>query len=155
VLERDRRDARSGRGGRLLYSARSGNAAARWRRAAVGHSRQLILGITLVTACNRLPFGEVLVAVDTNVSVPAFVSALRIDAYRDAGTWVGSRDVLAAQPTDWPISFGVSTETQAGARLRLRLRAYLDGALRDYRGERFPAWPSFAEPKVAMSVEQL
>jgi formylglycine-generating enzyme required for sulfatase activity len=80
--------------------------------------------------------GEVLVVVDTDMPVPAFVSRLRVDLYGANGVWYASRDVSLARALDWPTGFGVSAADDERVVL-VRLRAYPEGGLRDYRGERF------------------
>jgi hypothetical protein len=67
--------------------------------------------LLLLPACQRTPFGEVLMVVNTNVPVPRLVSHLRIDLFRTDGTWFESRDAAAFRPDDWPVSFGVATTT--------------------------------------------
>jgi formylglycine-generating enzyme required for sulfatase activity len=83
--------------------------------------------------------GEILVVVDTDLTVPAFVNRLRIDVYdTDGSSWYSSRDVDRSHLGDWPASFAVSLADAETDRLAVvRLRAYPAGAVRDYRGERF------------------
>src|SRR5262245_34039855 len=112
----------------------------------MGADRQLVLAVatTLLGACAAPPFGEVLVVVDTNLSVPEHVDALRVDLYsRD--DWYESREFVALQPEQWPLSFSLRTEESGTKWVRLRLRAYPAAAQRDYRGERFLPWPPFSE----------
>jgi formylglycine-generating enzyme required for sulfatase activity len=94
------------------------------------------------------PLGEVEIVVDTDMPVPRLVSRLRVDAYSDAdGRWVASRDFIRASPTDWPTSFVVySPDDTRGGTMRVRLRAYLDGKIRDYRGERYSESPPEGVP---------
>ncbi len=89
--------------------------------------------------------GEVLVVVDTDVPVPALVSRLRIDLYREDGTWYASHDVERSRPSDWPTSFGVYADDAEHVAL-VRLRAYAEGKVRDYRGERFEPRPAVVSP---------
>jgi len=84
--------------------------------------------------------GETLVVVDTDLPVPRIASRLRIDLYTDAGEWYASRDVSIARPTDWPTSFGLGAKEAETVGL-VRLRAYPEGGVRDYRGERFEPRP--------------
>jgi hypothetical protein len=87
------------------------------------------------------PIGETLVVVDTDMPVPHIVSRLRMDFYTVGDhVWYGSRDVVRAKATDWPTSFGVYTPDATRAHeVLVRLRAYPQGEVRDYRGERFLA----------------
>jgi formylglycine-generating enzyme required for sulfatase activity len=93
------------------------------------------------------PLGEVLVVVDTDAAVPGLVNRLRIDAFTSGGTWYASRDFDLDAPLQWPTSFGVySPVAHEGGRVTLRLRAYGDGNVRDYRGERYQARPEGGAP---------
>jgi formylglycine-generating enzyme required for sulfatase activity len=85
------------------------------------------------------PLGEALVVADTDAPVPRLVSRLRVDLYTaDASTWYASSDLARLDPRDWPVSFGVALSDGEGARdVLVRLRAYADGQLREYHGERF------------------
>lgn len=85
--------------------------------------------------------GEVLVWVDTDLPVPDFVSRLRVDLYDSDAVWYASRDVSLARPSDWPTSFGVSAPDEVERVVTIRLRAYPEGGVRDYRGERFAPRP--------------
>src|SRR4030095_15226061 len=102
----------------------------------VDHKGALALAFCLA-ACQPVPFGEVLVVVDSQVSVPQFVSRLRGDLYDQGGNWYESRDVAAPSPADWPLSFSLYVNERRGGRVRLRLRGYPEGAVRDFRGERY------------------
>jgi formylglycine-generating enzyme required for sulfatase activity len=94
------------------------------------------------------PLGEVEVVVDTDMPVPRLVSRLRVDAYSEpAAKWIASREFLRATPADWPTSFVVySPDADRGGSMLVRLRAYLDGKLRDYRGERYMTAPPKGTP---------
>ena len=84
------------------------------------------------------PQGEVILAVDTDMPVPAFVNRLRIDAYDANGVWYVSRDLDRSHLTDWPASFAFDLDGgQVEKLVALRLRAYASSNVRDYRGERF------------------
>ncbi len=107
-----------------------------------------------VAACDTRtlpPFGQLRIHVETDAPIPAIVSRLRVDVFSD-GLWIESRDVSLRDRAEWPASFTVlSSETSAARRIRVRLRAYREGALRDYRGERYvppppPDTPPSAEP---------
>jgi formylglycine-generating enzyme required for sulfatase activity len=112
------------------------------------------LGATACTPRSAPPLGEVLVVVDTNVPAPAFAGRLRVDLYDESGAWIDSADFVLPNADDWPTSFAIYTD---GARRRVlaRLRAYPEGKVRDYRGERFEARPTFEEPHLAASVDEL
>jgi formylglycine-generating enzyme required for sulfatase activity len=103
-----------------------------------------------------LPYGEVLLVVDTDLPVPELASRLRVDVYRADGSWQQSRDQPMLDARDWPASFGVyaSTDEHDSGAL-VRLRAYPEGRLRDYRGERFAERSSFEEPFIAADLQSL
>jgi formylglycine-generating enzyme required for sulfatase activity len=87
--------------------------------------------------------GGAVVVVDTDMPVPKLVSRLRIDLYTEDGTWYATRDVLRSTSDAWPTSFGVYTPDASSDRtVVVRLRAYPEGKVRDYRGERFDPGPS-------------
>jgi formylglycine-generating enzyme required for sulfatase activity len=88
------------------------------------------------------PRGQALVVVDTDMTVPKLIARLRVDFFTPSGDWYETRDISVSNPAEWPISFGVHLEDGEPAKdLVLRLRAYPDGKVRDYRGERFEAPP--------------
>jgi formylglycine-generating enzyme required for sulfatase activity len=89
------------------------------------------------------PLGEVLVVVDTDMKVPTFVSHLRVDLYALDGTWYDSEDSVLDKTTDWPTSFGLYVpEGVTDSEAWVRIRAYPEGSVRDYRGERFAPRPT-------------
>jgi formylglycine-generating enzyme required for sulfatase activity len=84
------------------------------------------------------PFPEALVVVDTDLPVPLVASRLRVDLYSQDGTWFDSSDFGRPDRRDWPASFSVFSDDQSRERLVwVRLRAYPEGAVDTYRGERF------------------
>jgi formylglycine-generating enzyme required for sulfatase activity len=84
------------------------------------------------------PRGEVLVVVDTDLAVPRVVDHVRIDVYSTDGRWLDSRELTRERPGDFPLSFSVySDDDDAPKRVFVRVRAFPEGAVRDYRGERF------------------
>jgi formylglycine-generating enzyme required for sulfatase activity len=92
--------------------------------------------------------GETLVVVDTDMPVPRIVSRLRVDFYTVDGRWYASRDLDASVTSAWPISFGVYlADGQAEQTTIVRLRAYPEGEVRDYRGERYQARPYGGDPQ--------
>ncbi len=101
-----------------------------------------------------LSVGEVVVVVDTDMPVPAFVARLHVDLYDEKGTWYATRDVERGRPSDWPASFGIHvTEAEGEKLVVLRLRAYPERATRDYRGERFqPRATATAGPEALVAV---
>lgn len=102
------------------------------------------------------PRGEVVVSVDTDAPVPSLVGRLRIDVFDEAGRWLDSRDVARADPKDWPASFSLFTEDDHSSKTVLvRARAYLEGRVREYQGERFQERTDFEEPWVANTLEEL
>jgi len=87
------------------------------------------------------PYPEAFVVVDTNLPIPGLVSRLRIDLYAADGTWFDSRDVGLPDARDWPASFSVYSDDDSRERtVWVRLRAYPDTRVRDYRGERRLEW---------------
>ena len=115
----------------------------------------LALIALLGTGCQDLPFGEVLVVVDSEASVPAFVGRLRVDLYDVGGAWYESREIAAPEAAGWPLSFSVFSSEPAGKRVRLRLRGFPEDGTRDYRGERFAPAAPFVGPRVAHSASDL
>jgi formylglycine-generating enzyme required for sulfatase activity len=116
-----------------------------------GCAALLALLPALPLACQRelAPYGQTLVVVDTDVSVPRLVDRLRIDSFRADGTWASSRDLALLDPRDLPVSFGVYSEDEAhDTTVILRIRAYSGARVRDYRGERFvdPSAPPPSDP---------
>jgi formylglycine-generating enzyme required for sulfatase activity len=114
-----------------------------------------VIVTALVAGCRSPPFGEVLVVVDTNVSVPRLADHLRIDLYDESGAWYESRDVATLRPSDWPVSFGLYTDAPGARTTRVRLRSYPRDGLRTYAGEQLTEIPAYVEPPVAHSLEQL
>lgn len=93
------------------------------------------------------PYGQALVVVETDLSAPGVAGRLRVDTYAENGTWIESRDIARPDGRDWPASFGVFTKSEANRTLIVRLRAYPEGAVRDYLGERFADWPDLLAGK--------
>ena len=69
------------------------------------------------------------IVADTDMPVPRIVSRIRIDFYTPTEhVWYGSRDLSRAQPSDWPVSFGVHLPDASSEReVLVRLRAYPQG----------------------------
>ncbi|HZS40792.1 MAG TPA: SUMF1/EgtB/PvdO family nonheme iron enzyme [Polyangia bacterium] len=114
-----------------------------------------LLVLALGAGCQKLPYGEVLVVADTDVAVPDQIGALEIDLYDESGAWFQSRQVATLERDAWPVSFGVSTDGDAPKRVRVRLRAFPDGHVRDYRGAPFAPVPPYVEPSTAASLDDL
>jgi formylglycine-generating enzyme required for sulfatase activity len=101
--------------------------------------RALAIALT-ACACRAAPpaYGEVVVIIDTDATVPAMVSRLRVDLYDAHGTWFASREYPAREVRDWPLSFSVYTERASGQEhVRVRARAFPEGRTRRYVGEQF------------------
>ena len=102
------------------------------------------------------PLGEVLVSVDTDAPVPEFVGRLRVDVFDEQGTWLESRDMARTNESDWPASFSLYTEDSTQSRrVLVRARAYLEGRVRSYEGERFEPRATFVEPPAAQTLPEL
>jgi sulfatase modifying factor 1 len=113
----------------------------------------LASALSVVPACTSgpAPFPQATIAVDTDLPVPGLASRLRIDVYDDRGAWRSSRDFAVRDASDFPASFVVffPDEGRSGDVLvRLRLRP--DDADRDYRGERYRAFPADDAPADAV-----
>jgi len=122
--------------------------------------RRGIVAFALVGACSDRPSApplpEVLVVVDTDLPSPLVASRLRVDLYTEDGTWFDSSDVARPSPNDWPASFGVYSEDDGKERVvKVRLRIYPDGYVRDYRGERFAPWTAPFTPPVGDGTPRL
>ena len=116
----------------------------------------LVLACASCRASTLAPHGEAFFVVDTDLPVPALAGRLRVDLYTADGTWFESRDIGRADPLDWPATFSVYSDDDArDVRVLVRLRAYPEGVVRTYQGERFAPRPTFAEPHVASSVSDL
>jgi formylglycine-generating enzyme required for sulfatase activity len=84
------------------------------------------------------PNAEALIVIDTDLPAPAVAGRLRMDFFAEDGTWFDSRDISLPEAADWPASFSIwSADTGHDRRMLLRLRAYPEGVVRDYTGERF------------------
>jgi formylglycine-generating enzyme required for sulfatase activity len=141
MQRRARTNIRQRRHGRALSAAASA--------ASVSLSVSLTVGIGAASGCSGElpPYGQLRLRVMTDAPVPNVVSRLRLDVYAEDGTWVESREAALPDPTDWPATLAVfSSNTDRRARVRIRLRGYASGALRDYRGERYLPPPGPASP---------
>jgi formylglycine-generating enzyme required for sulfatase activity len=96
------------------------------------------------------------VSIDTDAPVPSLVGRLRIDVFDEQGRWLDSRDVARTDPKDWPASFSVYRPDDVTSRTVLvRARAYLEGRVRDYQGERFQERAAYVEPWAASTLPEL
>jgi formylglycine-generating enzyme required for sulfatase activity len=107
-------------------------------------------------SCAKQPLpsvGETLVVVDTDMPVPTFVNRIRIDIYTpDGSSWYSTRDTIRPTASEWPVSFGVVAPDTVNAYSALvRLRAYAEGNVRDYRGERYAAPPPADAPPLSVT----
>ena len=120
-----------------------------------------LLGIGVLGCGKHSPemlprFGEVVVSIDTDAPVPQLIGQLRIDVFDENGSWLESRDMARTNAADWPASFSLFTEADTTERrVLVRVRAYLEGRLRDYHGERFEQRPTYVEPKVENTLPDL
>jgi hypothetical protein len=113
----------------------------------------------LAAACRQEAPPEVpamLVVVDTDLPVPRAVSHLRVDIFGTDGAWLHARDYPAPRAEDWPLSFGVASLDEArSTQVLVRLRAYPEGATRDYLGERWEGPAPYEPPDLPKSRDEL
>lgn len=104
-----------------------------------------MLLLLLVSSCGSSaapgPWGTRLF-IDTDLPTPEIANRLRIDLYREDGTWFASRDIVTDRPSSFPASFDLAAPPSGEETLRVRLRVYPDTYTREYRGERFAEWPA-------------
>lgn len=101
-------------------------------------ARILVAAAIVIAGCSAresVPRGETVVVVDTDLPVPDVVTTARIDVYAEDGTWLVSRDVEAADPRSWPVSFGLAAGDTSERRV-VRVRVFPRHRLRDYVGVR-------------------
>jgi formylglycine-generating enzyme required for sulfatase activity len=102
------------------------------------------------------PLPSVLVVVDTDLPKPRLAGRLRVDLFRENGTWFASRDIGLPNADQWPASFGIeSPDESRPTRVLVRLRAYPSGQVRDHRGERYVAKPTFEARHAPLSVAEM
>jgi formylglycine-generating enzyme required for sulfatase activity len=113
-------------------------------------SPMVLAALVVASACAQSPaspLANVVLYVDTDAPVPKLASQLRVDLFTTDGTWYASRDVSAAAPSSWPVSFGVFLPAGAAdGRAIVRLRAYAFGKVQDYRGYRYQSRPTGDSP---------
>ena len=105
----------------------------------------VVVSASLAVACHATPTApplpEALVVVDTNLPTPLVAARLRVDLYSEDGTWFDSADFGRPDARDWPASFSVYSDDESRERhVFVRLRAYPEGGVDAYRGERFRDW---------------
>lgn len=125
--------------------------------------RRIAFGALLAAACStRMAprWAEALVVVDTDLPAPAIVSDVRIDFFREDGTWFESRDLPAPDAASWPLSFSVFAHDESrDTHVVLRIRGYPVGREQDYHGP--PIDPSSGiatpatEPLARLSIDRL
>jgi formylglycine-generating enzyme required for sulfatase activity len=100
--------------------------------------RRALLFCGALACTTSLPAApSAVVVVDTDLQVPLAVTRLRVDVFDGAGAWIETSDVVRPDARDWPVSFGLVTDDDGRAHVAtVRLRAYADGRVRDYRGAR-------------------
>ncbi len=129
---------------------RKGGVKPRGSRGACRAGAALSMSLSLwVAACSDElpPLPEAVVIVDTDAPVPHLVDRLRVDFFDERGVWIETREIPRREAADWPASFSVYGKSPDEARsVVVRLRAFRDGAVRDYRGERFMERPGKDPP---------
>ena len=95
----------------------------------------LILAVGACSDRAEIVRGETVILVDTDLPVPDVVARARVDVFAEDGRWIGSRDVLAGDKTEWPFSFGIAAGERPERRL-VRVRVFPEHQMRDYRGAR-------------------
>jgi formylglycine-generating enzyme required for sulfatase activity len=96
-----------------------------------------------------------LVTVSTDLPVPRAVGRVRVDVFSADGVWRESRDYARAEFSQWPFSFGVYSERQEETEVLVRIRAYPEGATRDYLGERYEAPDAYTPWQAPTSLAAL
>ena len=95
------------------------------------------------------PHGEVLVYVDTDLSVPQLASRLRVDVFGPDGVIDDTRDLGLPSPRDWPTSFGITSDDESRDKtVVVRLRVYPEGYLRELFDDHAEAKGVYVEPPV-------
>lgn len=91
------------------------------------------LGLVLLAVSCRAAvpaYGEVVVAIETDLAVPRLLSHVRVDLYGDDGALLSTRETSPRDPRDLPASFSVFTPA-TDTTVWLRVRGYPDGAILD------------------------
>lgn len=99
--------------------------------------RLTLAALAVVMACAAPSReGQALVVVDVDPRLSQVLNHLRVDVFSEQGNWTETQDFPVRS---WPVSFSVYAEDRARSWARVRVRAYPEGVIRDYRGERFVA----------------
>lgn len=115
----------------------------------------LALAVSTISCDSSLaPLGQARLSVSTDAEIGTIVTRLRVDFFDENLGWFDSREAALPDKKGWPASFIVyGRDAEKTSRVTLRLRAYADGAVRDYRGERFiPTPPKDTPPGAVASV---
>lgn len=140
----------------MLVSCKRGTRYAMLASTPMGRTGSVLAALAATACVGELPpNAEVVIVIDTDLPVPRLAGALRIDIFDDGGTWLESRTIARPDPADWPASFSLQAPDNVGRTRILRVRAFPQGALRDYRGEHFHEAMPFVAPFVAHSIEEL
>lgn len=98
--------------------------------------------------------GSTRLFIDTDLPTPEVASRLRIDLYRQDGTWFDSRELDTATAGAFPASFDLAAPASGSTSITVRLRVFPVGATRGYRGERFADYDQvFGPPPAAQGDE--
>lgn len=91
--------------------------------------------------------------VDTD-AIPRMVSRLRVDTYSaDGSRWMDSREVERIDELDWPATFTFYEDKDQPGTVLVRLRAFPQGVMREYHGERYtPRSPSIPPAELPPDV---
>ena len=99
------------------------------------------------------PLPEIVLVVDTDLPIALAASQLRVDLYTEQGDWFESSDIARPDPQDWPVSFGIySDDPTHPRRAWVRLRAYIAGKTRAYRGEKPNRWSQSSDAPLPPST---
>ncbi len=123
-----------------------------------GAAAAAALSLVVPMACQGelAPYPGARLAVDTDLPVPRAVDRLRVDVFGDTGVWLETRDYPRLRPEDWPATFSVFAADEArGRTFTLRLRAYAEGAVRDYRGPRYAAPATFTPAAIPAKLDEV
>lgn len=121
----------------------------------------VLLGVaTLTASCGETVVArpQLLIFVDTNAPLTAnapqgqlAVDTLRVDLIASDGTVADFLDVVAPEPDDWPLSFGVVPDDVEGAPSLIRLRLF--GGAHAHSGENQGL--STIEPEPTLTLDRL
>src|SRR5262245_18180350 len=89
------------------------------------HRGAAFVALATVSCGDADPRDQLVVYIDTDLSVPEHVDTVLVERLDPDGASVESRQDVAPNPSDWPISFAVLP----GATVRFRVRAYPEGRL--------------------------